>query len=94
MHGETIVAAYSKWLRPVAAPKFSKYVLWRMVDGGCTVSVGSMTCRKYISQREFIVGPSVVQQRMMQESSGGLETSPVSSKRTALSVCPAWGMGL
>ena len=45
MHGVTIVAAYSKWLRPVAAPEFPKYVLWWMVDG-CTVSVGYMTSRE------------------------------------------------
>ena len=89
MHRVTIVAAYSKWLRPVAAPKFSRYVLWWMVDV-CTVSVGCMTSRKYISQRGFTTGPSVVQQRMKQEGSGGLETSPVSSKRTAVSASPGW----
>ena len=93
MHRVTIVAAYSKWLRPVAAPKFPKYVLWWMVDG-CTVSVGYMTSRKYISQQWFSVGPSVVQQRMIQEGSGGLETSLVSSKRTGPSVSPGWEMVL
>ena len=93
MHGVTIVAAYSKWLRPVAAPKFPRYVWWRLMDG-CTVSICSMTSRKYISQRGFNVGPGVVQQWMMQEGSGGLETSPVSSTRTGLSVSPGWGMEL
>ena len=34
MQRVTIVAAYSKWLRPVAAPKILKYVLWWMVDDG------------------------------------------------------------
>ena len=93
MPGVTIVAAYSKRLRPVAAPKFSRYVLWWLVDGGAD-SVCSMTSRKYISQRGFNVGPSVVQQWMMQEGSGDLETSPVSSTRTGLSVSPGWEMEL
>ena len=64
-----------------------------MVDG-CADSVCSMTSRKYISQRWFNFGPSVVQQCMMQEGSGGLETSPVSSTRTGLSVSPGCEMEL
>ena len=64
-----------------------------MVDGR-RISVCSMTSRKYISQRGFNVGPSVVQQWMMQEGNEGLETSPVSSTRTGLSVSPGWEMEL
>ena len=85
MHLVTSVVAYSQWLRPVAAPKIVKYVLWWMV---VLLAVGCMTSRKYISQRWLTVGPSVEQQRILQEGSGGLETSPVSSKHTAPCVSP------
>lgn len=51
MHGETIVAAYSKWLRPVAAPRFSKFVLWWKVEGGWLY----FFCREYDVQEVYFL---------------------------------------
>ena len=67
-----------------------------MVDGGWLYCF----CRVYDVQGSIFLNDSSalvqawLQQRMMQEGSGGLETSLVSSKRTGPSVSPGWEMML